>query len=193
MKRIILAALGLALISPMLLSFDKKKKKEEATATTDAKKEETKEIKWMSIEQAQVAMKAKPKKVLIDVYTDWCGWCKVMDKKTFTNPNVIAYINEHFYAVKLDAEQKDSIRFQGKSYGFQPEMRANEFAVNLLQGSMSFPTTVIMGEEFANPQPIPGYLDVKTMETILKYINEGHFKNTPFPTFQAEYKPSWDK
>src|SRR6202008_4671840 len=68
-------------------------------------------IKWMNWDDVQVAMKKKPKKVWVDVYTDWCGWCKVMDKKTFSHPEVIKYMNEHFYAVKFNAESKEDIMF----------------------------------------------------------------------------------
>src|SRR5690606_15385403 len=160
MKRVLLLALTLMVLSPAVHAEDKQKK------TTN--KQEAKEINWISLDELQVNMKKNPKKVYIDVYTGWCGWCKVMDKKTFTHPEVIKYINKNFYAVKLDAEQRDSIHFMGKTYGFMPDYRANLFAVELLQGQMSYPTTVILQENFQNPQPIPGYLDVPTIEKVLK-------------------------
>ncbi len=149
-----------------------------------------KEINWISLDELQNRMKKQPKKVYFDVYTAWCGWCKVMDKKTFTNPGVIQYLNKHFYAVKLDAEQKDSIHFMGNSYGL--EGRTNQFAISLLRGQMSYPTTVIMEENFQNPQIIPGYQDVKTLETILKYLGENHYKNTPWEEFSKNYKATWE-
>jgi thioredoxin-related protein len=127
----------------------------------------------------------------MDVYTDWCGWCKVMDKKTFSNPDVIEYVNKNFYAVKLNAEQKDSIRFVGKMYGFAPEYRANMFAVELLRGQMSFPTSVVMEENFQNPMPIPGYLDVPTMEKIIKYLGENIYKSKQFPEYEKGFTATW--
>ena len=67
------------------------------------------EINWMSFEQAEVKMKEHPKKVIVDVYTGWCGWCKKLDRDIYTNDSLIDYVNEHFYAVKFDAEQKTTI------------------------------------------------------------------------------------
>ncbi len=183
MKRVLLVVLALVALSPSLMAQKKKASKKDAAEAT--------EIKWMSLDDVQVAMKKAPKKVYIDVYTDWCGWCKVMDKKTFTNPNVIKYMNENFYAVKLNAEQKDSIRFMGKMYGFAPEYRANMFAIELLRGQMSYPSSVILEEDFQNPQAIPGYLDVATMEKILKYLGENIYKTKQFPEFDKEFQSTW--
>lgn len=150
-----------------------------------------KEIHWISLDELQQRMKAAPRKVYIDVYTPWCGWCKVMDQKTFTNPNVIKYINEHYYAVKFNAEQTDSVHFMGGHYGL--EGRTNQFAVQLLRGQLSYPTTVIMEENFQNPQLIPGYQDVKNIEPILKYLAENHYKATPFDEYMKSFKASWEQ
>ena len=62
------------------------------------------EIAWMSMDQALLAQQKTPKKIFMDVYTTWCGPCKLLDKNTFSNPDVIAYINEHFYPVKFNAD-----------------------------------------------------------------------------------------
>jgi thioredoxin-related protein len=186
MKRALLLVLALIALSPALHASDKKKKSKSKTEAVD-----TTAIKWMTVDEVQVAMKKAPKKVFMDVYTDWCGWCKVMDKKTFSNANVIKYLNEHFYSVKFNAEQKDSIRFMGKMYGFVPQYRANMFAVELMKGQMSYPTSVILEEDFQNPQPIPGYLDVATIEKILKYIGGNTHKTKNFQEFEKEFVASW--
>ena len=70
-------------------------------------------VNWVSIEEAQILMKKEPMKIFIDFYTDWCGWCKRMDAQTFANPIIAAYLNKHFYAVKIDAEQSEPITFKG--------------------------------------------------------------------------------
>jgi len=77
-------------------------------------------IHWLSIEEALKAQEDNPKKIFIDMYTDWCGWCKVMDQKTFADPSVIKTLNENFYAVKFNAEQTNPVKFNGRTYNFIP-------------------------------------------------------------------------
>lgn len=181
---------GLALLAVSTLSIAQKTTKAQPKKTTAAAVVSDKEINWISLDEVQKRMKKEPRKVYIDVYTGWCGWCKVMDKKTFTNPGVIKYINQHFYAVKFDAEQADSVHFMGAAYGL--EGRTNQFAIQLLRGQMSYPTTVIMEENFQNPQIIPGYQDVKAIEPILKYIAENHYKTTPWEQYSKTAKVTWE-
>lgn len=162
------------------MAGDKKDKKGAAT-----------EINWLTFDELQVAMKKEPRKVYVDVYTDWCGWCKVMDKKTFSNPEVIRYMNEKFYAVKFNAERKDTIRFMGKSYYFDPQYKANTLAVELMQGKMSYPTSIFTEDNFMNPQPVPGFLEVPKIEMILKFLGDNIYKSQPFEEYSKNFKGSW--
>lgn len=190
MKRVLLLLLAFSAITFTASAGDKNKDKKTASgksATTTSANE--KEVNWMSLDDVQAAMKKQPKKVLIDFYTGWCGWCKVMDKKTYSNPDIIKYINDNFYAVKFDAERKDTVSFLNKEYSFKTEMRANDLAIQLLGGRLSYPTTLIMMEQFQNPQPIPGYLDVVKMETILKYLNENKYLTVKWEDYQKDFKP----
>lgn len=187
MKKSLCALLALTICSSV--TYAQKKEKKSTQATTNDVIANDKEINWISLDVLQQKMKQVPRKVYVDVYTDWCGWCKVMDKKTFTDPNVIAYINKYFYAVKFNAEQTDSVHFMGSHYGM--EGRTNQFAIQLLRGQMSYPTTVILEEGFQNPQVIPGYLEVKAIEPILKYIGGNFHKTTPWEEFAKSYKLTW--
>lgn len=192
MKRSLLAVLCVLAIVPSALAGDKKKKAKEEQKS-EVKADDSTEIHWMTLDDVQVAMKKQPKKVYMDVYTDWCGWCKVMDKKTFSNKEVIRYMNKNFYAVRLNAERQDSVMFMGKMYGFVPGMRANQLAIDLLGGRMSYPTSVILEENFQNPAPIPGYLNVVTMEKILKYLGENIYKSKQFPDYEKEFVATWEE
>ncbi|MGB1242129.1 MAG: thioredoxin family protein, partial [Chitinophagales bacterium] len=73
--------------------------------------EMTGKVNWISMEDLPAAMDKEPRKVLVDLYTGWCGWCKRMDKNTFSYPEIASYINENFHAVKFNAEQQENINF----------------------------------------------------------------------------------
>ncbi len=143
-------------------------------------------IKWMTMEEAAAKIKTQPRKVVIDVYTDWCGWCKKMDKSTFSDPKVAAYVNKHYYAVKLDAEGKDPITLNGHTYKYKPEYKAHELAVALLQGQMSFPTTVYLDEQFNMLTPVPGYLDASAFNKILRYFGENYHKTMNWQEYEKK-------
>jgi thioredoxin-related protein len=148
-------------------------------------------IQWISLEEAEAKMKVEPKKVYIDLFTDWCYWCKVMDKKTFTNPSVTDYLNQHFYCIHIDAETKDSILFQGKKYGRLPNSKTNDLAAQWMKDRISYPSSIFMEEGFVNPQPVPGYLEIPVMEMILKYFGENKHKTTPWETWSKTFKGVW--
>jgi thioredoxin-related protein len=130
-----------------------------------------KAIHWLTMEEALVAHQKAPKKIFIDTYTDWCGWCKVMDKKTFTDADVIRYINENFYAVKFDAEQREPITFQGHTYQYVPAGRKgiHTLAYSLLDKRPSYPAFVLLNEDLHRFGLIKGY---KTPEQFLGLMQQ---------------------
>ncbi|MFN2396109.1 MAG: thioredoxin family protein [Bacteroidales bacterium] len=140
------------------------------------------QINWISIEEAEKLTKENPKKIFVDVYTDWCGWCKRMDANTFSHPYIIDYINENFYAVKLNAEQNEPIVFRGVEYvNENPGGRrsSHNFARALLQGRMSYPSVAFFDEQLNLITAIPGYRDAKAFEPILVFFNEDIFTDQP--------------
>ncbi|MGB0176962.1 MAG: thioredoxin family protein [Owenweeksia sp.] len=147
-------------------------------------------INWMTIEEMEAANAKEPRKIIIDVYTDWCGWCKRMDKNTFQNAEIARYINANYYAVKLNAEQKEDIRFRDANFKFIAKGRRgyHELAATLLQGRMSYPSIVYLDENLDMIQPIPGYKDAAQMEQIIKYIGGDHYKTTEYEAFLSEFK-----
>jgi len=109
-------------------------------------------INWMTFEEAIEANKTEPKLIFIDIYTDWCGWCKKMDQTTFIDQKMVDYMNKHFYAVKFDAEQKDSIFYKGNKYIFVEtdtvrHKGVHTLAYALLDGGLSYPSFVILNKK----------------------------------------------
>ena len=156
---------------------------------TTPEAEETNEINWVSFEEAIKLNEKKPKKIIIDLYTDWCGWCKKMDRDTYARQEIIDYVNENYYAVKFDAEQQEEVFFQDHTFKFVQSGRRgyHELAAALTQNKLSYPTTVFMTESMEIIQPIPGYLDATTFDTIMRYIGEDHFKKSSWEDFQKNY------
>ena len=147
------------------------------------------QIEWMSIEQAEEACKKKPKKIFIDVYTDWCGWCKKMDKTTFADPTVVKYVKEEFYAVKMDAEDQNNIIFKNKVFKFNPQQKANELAILFLNGEMSYPTTVYLDEKLNVIKSMGGYLDARQFNMILHYFGQNAYKKKKsLEDFKKDFK-----
>ena len=108
------------------------------------------DVNWMTIEKAQELQKTNPKNIIMDVYTDWCGPCKLMDKNTFQNEDVANYLNENYYAVKFNAEGNSIINFQGKVYenpGYRETKSARNSSHNFTRylGVYGYPTIVFFG------------------------------------------------
>lgn len=152
---------------------------------------EKEKINWISMEEVNVKMKTDPRPVMIDLYTNWCYWCKMMDKKTYTNQKVISYINTHFYAVKLNAETKDTVEWNDRSYGYNVGDKVNNFALFVTQGQLSFPNTIIFPEPNKAPASIPGFMEPKEIEVILKYFGDQKYKSQNFSVYSANFKTTW--
>ncbi|MFH1005648.1 MAG: DUF255 domain-containing protein [Bacteroidota bacterium] len=151
----------------------------------------TEKIKWMTFQQAIEKSKKKKKKIFIDVYTNWCGWCKVMDKNTFTNPVIIKYMNEKYYAVKLNAEMNDTIFFNNYTF-VNPTPKiprsTHQLAASLLNNQLSYPTTVYLDKDFKMLSQVPGYQKPAQMEVVMKYFGSDDYKKTKWEDYQKTFK-----
>ena len=147
-------------------------------------------IQWYSFEDAYQLNKKKQKKIFIDVYTDWCGWCKKMDATTFTDPVIAEYMSKHFYCVKLNAERRDTVIIDGVTFtNSNPENKrsTHQLAVELLKGKMSYPSYVFLNEKSQWLTVVPGYQPPKEFESVLHYFGEDAYQKTPWEEYKAAF------
>ncbi|HMQ76367.1 MAG TPA: thioredoxin family protein [Flavobacteriales bacterium] len=158
-------------------------------------------INWLSLEQAQAATKKVPKPILVDVYTNWCGPCKMLASRTFTDARLVEYVNAHFYAVKFNAEGGDPVTFKGQTFknpqynpaagGGRNGTHELTYAIANVEGRIAYPTVVYLNENLDVIAPVQGYLTPQQIEPILKYIGEGAYKKQDYPSFQTGFTAGW--
>ncbi|MEM5563926.1 thioredoxin fold domain-containing protein [Psychroserpens sp. AS72] len=163
---------------------------------------QSQEINWMTFEEALAAQKKKPKKIMMDVYTNWCGPCKMLDKNTFHNKDVVAYVNKNFYAVKFNAEGNSVVNYKGAEFtnsGYKEELKNRRNSVHELSrhlGVRAYPTIVYFDEDGNVIQPISGYMKPKQIELYLKLFQSNDYKaittqdefNTYYKAFKSEFQ-----
>jgi len=172
-----------AIMSFQLIAFGQDKKQGKEHVKSESL------IKWYTFEEAVALQEQHPKTIFIDMFTDWCGWCKKMDKETFNNPQIAAYMNANYYPVKFNAERKDTIVYKGKTYtnsgtGRRP---THELAIELCKGRMSYPTIVYIDDKF-NISPVGGYMDPAKIEPVLVYFAERINQSAPFNDFKVDFE-----
>lgn len=156
-------------------------------------------VKWMSYAEAMEKYKVQPRPIIMDFYTDWCGWCKRMMSTTYADPNLSSYINAYFYPVKFNAEGKDTIQYLGQTYmptSNQPRA-THPLAVKLLQNKLMYPTTLFLNgfdktkNEYALNMLAAGYLETPKLEPILVFTLENAYRNSNFDDFSADYQKAF--
>ena len=121
---------------------------------------------WRSWDAGLREAGSSGKPVLVDVYTDWCGWCKRMDRDVYARGDVQDYLARRFVAVKLDAESGAAARYEGRAFTLRT------LAARL--GANSYPTTVFLSAKGAYLGSVPGYSPPQDFLLLLRYVGDGH-------------------
>lgn len=146
----------------------------------------SKTLTWLSMTDALAQSKKSNKKILVDFFTDWCGWCKRMDKTTYEDPRVIETMNRYFLPVKFNAEREDPVTYKGVNYSMKAQgiRSTHEFATFLLSGKMGYPTTSFLGVEHDLLTNIPGYINAEEMVLILKFFGQNKHISMSYDDFK---------
>lgn len=133
------------------------------------------EIKWMTFPQLSDSLNIRPKPVFIFFHTNWCSYCRKMEKDVFTNPEVIAALNNKFYAVKFNAESKDSFLFEGKLLkNNNPNSKKSIHEIVTLlayrKEGYAFPATLILDKDFRVMDRKFTYLSSKKLLELLQKL-----------------------
>lgn len=181
MKRISLLLFATAALLVVAIAANKSNKD---NAPANPKGESA--INWLSWDEAVKANQTVKKKFFIDFYTDWCGWCKRMDKTTFTDPEVIQYINKNFHPVKFNAEQREDIVFQNRTFKWRAGGRngVHSLAYELLNGRLGYPSYVYLTPEYERILISPGYKPAPDLLKELRFVSENHYENTTWDEFK---------
>jgi thioredoxin-related protein len=150
-------------------------------------------VHWYTFAEAVELQKKAPKPIMVDVYTSWCGPCKMMSSNTFGNPDIAKYLNEHYYPVKFNAETFDSVSFNG--YTFKNKNApgtprpVHDFAISILDGKLVYPSIVFLNEQIQRLQVFTGYYQPAQFEPYVKFFGSGKYKDTKFDDYMKTFVP----
>ena len=139
------------------------------------------QVQWHTIDEA-ANTKIGTRLYFVDFYTSWCGYCKKMDRETFSDPTVAKLLNRYYYPVKFNAEGADTVRWYGKTYRpvAHGRNRQHEFA----RGLQGYPSFVLFRADGTPLQAIPGFYSARDFTMVLWYFASGDCNKYPFERYQ---------
>lgn len=158
-------------------------------------------INWLTMDAALEAQKQDPRPIMIDMYTNWCGPCKMLDRNTFQNKDVASYINKNYYAVKFNAEGNEEVLYAGQKFtnpSYDPAKANRRNSAHQFTRYMSvsaYPTIVFLDEGAELLTAIKGYRTPQQLELYVKIFANGDYKNfktqEEFSAYSKSFKPQF--
>ena len=138
---------------------------------------EKSKLQWLTFDRGITEARNSGRKILVDVYTDWCGWCKKMDAETYNEKSVSDYLRSHYVLIRLNAESDARLTYNGKA--FSERELASAFGIS------GYPTTLFLQ---SNGEPItryPGYAEAGRFRKVLSFIAEDYYRKVKFEDYLA--------
>ncbi|MEP2772780.1 MAG: thioredoxin fold domain-containing protein [Fulvivirga sp.] len=135
------------------------------------------QLKSYDIESIPELQKNEPRPVVVFLYADWCRYCKAMENTTFKKQDIVEKLNNDFYFVRFDGEQRESVTLGEKIYNFKPSgnetgMHELAMALGTIEGQVNYPTLVVVNERFDILYQYAGYMKTQEVETLLSIVIE---------------------
>lgn len=112
----------------------------------------------VSFADAQKQAAKEKKLIMVDYYTDWCKWCKVLDQRTYMDRAVGDFANERYVSIKVNAEKGEGIALAKKN------------------GVEGYPTIVFYDSKGKEVERVVGYQDGEKFLRSLKAAEQGGMK-----------------
>ena len=160
------------------------------------------QVNWQTIEQAsQIDVKNNKKLFFVDFSTSWCGWCKKMDRETFSDPVVAAILNKYYIPIHFDAEGTSTFTWNGNKYSNThvagQKAQTHPFTRTILGQKIGYPSFAIFNRSAGLMQILQGYQNAYEFSMVLWYLCSGDNQRYTFDEyqkiFQEEIKPDMMK
>lgn len=126
------------------------------------------QVNWLSFNALQDSLRTHPKPVLIFIHTDWCKYCALQDHNTFGNTKVLKQLNQEYYAIRLNAETRESITFLSRTYeGGVDQYHQLAQLLGRSEGQLSFPTTLLFSENLQLQHRLTGFVSATDLQALL--------------------------
>jgi thioredoxin-related protein len=135
---------------------------------------------WVTLEQAQTQARDQGKYILLDVYTEWCGFCRRMIRETYADKRVQEALDRYFYPVRIDAESSRQVKFQGENFSMAD--------LALAFGVQSFPTTIFLNPDGEPVALQPGFIEPGRFHKMLSFVGSESYRYQTFQQYSESGK-----